>query len=117
VRDHSDFDPFEESIDVFTGTKRFNSDAPTIRTNIAIAFCNTNASGALEKIEGIDEIARLESYHSHHLELSALTPVVRPTTDASNCPLSVWLRNESMSRLLNDVAATHTLFRIAVREP
>lgn len=111
VRAHSNFDPFQATIDVYAHGRAHIPEPISFSSHCAIAFCPSLLSGTVRSIHGIDPISALPSYENHWLALHPGDPIA-PSTTFTTSPLTVFLAHPDRQQLLTDVEAVHRLFEI-----
>lgn len=113
-RDLSNFDPFTSTLETLCG-KTITSKGPLKYKKLAwIAFCPVEEEGIIGSFEGLDEIMRLPSYHSHFLPYE-IGQKISKTVDLYTNPLEVWLAHEDRDLLKNDAELAHNIFKIRCR--
>lgn len=109
LRNHTNFDPYKKTIEVFVHGKTKIPHPIRIKEQCAIAFCPTLEGGKIQSIRGIEEIEKLESYQSHVLNIR-IGEVCAPSTDLTTIPLVVYLAHTDRHQLLKDLERAHALF-------
>lgn len=113
IEQFSEFDPFGSTIDVFVNGSVGLPAPITSRCHLAVVHCISTAGGKVTGIRGLDEIRSLESFFDEACALE-VGKAVNPTTDLTNYPLTVWMRNEDSARLTRDADEVQRLFQFDV---
>lgn len=111
LRDCSDFDPFEASLEVFINGKTSNKKTINFHQTAVVANCPNEKIGIITEIKGLTDITSLRSYHSHSLCCKE-QKVIQPTVDLTGISLFVGLVGHNKEQLLKDAEYVHNAFKI-----
>lgn len=111
LKDHSNFDPYRKTIEVFVQGKTEIPHPIVVNKHCAVALCPVLQGGKVENIAGIEAITKLDSYESHILTIQPGDKLVS-TTDMTTTPLLVFLANADQNQLMKDIQNTHQLFHV-----
>ncbi|WHA07754.1 ATP-grasp domain-containing protein (plasmid) [Candidatus Megaera polyxenophila] len=81
---------------------------------IELSF-HSSQEGHIIKIEGIDEIMKLDSYICHDIQVR-LSQKIYVTKDMNGIPLSVYFVNSSVAQLEQDIKRAKELFKLVISE-
>jgi hypothetical protein len=111
LKEHSNFDPYKKTIEVFVHGKTEIPHPITTKKHFAVVCCPILESGTIKTIGGIEAIERLPSYEAHVLNVKP-GDLFTATTDMSMTPLFVFLAHPDRTHLLQDVEQAHSLFSL-----
>lgn len=114
LKEHSNFDPYKKSIEVFVKGKTEMPSVITLKKHCAIALCPLLEGGKVEKIMGIELVEKLDSYESHLLNIKP-GDTVTPTSNLTGMPFIVFLAHSNRAELLRDLEQVHALFSVSFR--
>jgi hypothetical protein len=107
----SNFHPYRGTVDVFLNGTTAMPDPVRYHEFQAHAFCITEASGTIVRVDGLEEIAALPSFRTWTVK-AKVGKSIRPTVDMETHPLLVWLAHPEREVVLRDLETVHRVHRI-----
>lgn len=111
LQELSSFDPYDKTVKVFTKSSAHIPQQITFNAYAAVASCPIVTTREKREKLDIKAIHELPSYHSEISRFGFANQSARPTTNLSNCPFRVWLKNKTQEQLHRDADLVHKLFR------
>jgi biotin carboxylase len=111
MKQHSNFDPYQKTIEVFLHGKAKVPQHIVMHKHCAVAFCPIFKQGKILEVRGVDLIQKLESYEDHTLNVKPGDRLTS-TTEMTTTPLLVFLAHKDRAKLLHDLEMVHSLFSI-----
>lgn len=113
ISEHSNFNPFRGTIEVFTKGKTQFPDPMVLHKHLALGHGPVLESGIVEQISGIEEIRKLPSFLRHFINIQ-IGDRIEASTDLSTIPYLALFANSNQEQLMADVKKMHELFKVKV---